>query len=71
MTDSNEPTFQEKMAALVAAINAFGETIRQGLTKASGGAIQGPRPDDDSIPAQLSPGYVSWDGGQTWQEERA
>ncbi len=35
---------------------------------AEGGTVQGPRPDDDSIPVMLSPAYHSVDGGQTWHE---
>lgn len=36
---------------------------------AVGGAIRGPsRPSDDSMLVRLSPGYVSYDGGETWRE---
>lgn len=36
---------------------------------AEGGAIQGSGPhDEDSITVRLSPGSVSFDGGETWHE---
>lgn len=73
MTDSIEPTFRERIAACAAAMNAAGETIRRGLEGfiASGGGIQPSKRDDDSVYFQLSPGYVSWDDGKTWQEEQS
>lgn len=40
----------------------------RGLTgqRAVGGSITPPDRNDDSIPAWLSDGYVSHDGGETW-----
>lgn len=35
---------------------------------ADGGVIAPYVPDDDSVLALLSPGYVSYDGGETWRE---
>ncbi|MEV5391905.1 hypothetical protein [Nocardia farcinica] len=36
----------------------------------TGGPLAGPRSDPDSVPVQLSPGYHSLDGGETWHESR-
>lgn len=39
-----------------------------GRGRATGGAVQGPAHSDDSGLVQLSPWFVSYDGGATWQE---
>ena len=55
--------FAEAFRPLTDQVNAIADRF------AEGGMVQGPRPDDDSIPVMLSPAYHSLDGGQTWSEE--